>query len=435
MINRVRLIDWISGKQAWKYLQLYRETQWYSAEAMERFQVEKLRVLLRHCSKSVPFYRDVIEGAGIDVEGFRSLAVLEQFPIIDKAIVKGNRSAFVSAIASDFGPMRTVHTGGTTGEPLWFSKDTGLRSSSHAALYRFYEWMGVSTSDPKVLVWGAPIVWPGLARVSREKGMRLLTNSRHIDPFAINREGKENLRRLFLRHRPVLVYGYCQAIYELARWFEEWGFRFPLRAVGTTVEPLFDEYRDTFRAVFGCEAFDQYGCGEVEVAAGECSAHEGLHVFQERTVLETDGQGRVILTDLDNRAFPFIRYRNGDVAEPGPSRCSCGRAGPVLKRILGRTGDVVTGVNGNRVHPEFFTHLLNELGISYRANLRKYQVVQSQPNRLQWRVVSSPLTTEERSRLVHKVREYLGEIDVEIVQVADIIPARSGKFQYVVSQL
>jgi phenylacetate-CoA ligase len=400
---------------------------------MERLQVLKLRLLLRHCERNVPFYRDVIRGAAIDVEGIQSLRVLEQFPVIDKSIVKRSPQAFTSSSEKGFGPLRMVHTGGTTGEPLRFYKDAGLRSSSHGALYRFHDWMGVSAGDPKIVVWGAPIVPAGLGKVVRDWGLRLMTNSRHINPFTINPAAKDDLIRLFKKHQPVLVHGYCQAIYELARLFEQWGFRWSLRAVSTTVEPLFEEYRTAFRSAFQCEAFDQYGCGEVEVAAGECSAHEGLHVFQERTVLELDGDGAVILTDLDNRAFPFIRYRNGDLAELSDAPCSCGRIGPLLRRVLGRTGDVVTGPNGNRVHPEFFTHLINELGLSYSANLRKYQVVQDRTDHLVWKMVADRPRDDELQRLVSKVREYLGSIDVELVFVDDIPPARSGKFRYVIS--
>jgi len=435
MMSRIRLMDWLSAKHAWQFYQTYKETEWYSADEMAVFQARKLRRLLRHCQEHVPFYRDVIQGAGIEVEKVNSLKVLQQFPVIDKATVKQNPKAFVSTDTTGLRPLRLVHTGGTTGEPLYFHKDAGLRSSSHGALYRFHDWMGVSPGDPKIVVWGAPLVRPGFTKVLRDAGLRWFTNSRHIDPFAINPRSREALCGMFKRHRPALVHGYCQAIYELALLFKEWGFRFTLRAVSTTVEPLFDEYREAFREVFDCEAFDQYGCGEVEMAAGECSAHQGLHVFQERTVFETDDQNRVILTDLDNLAFPFIRYRNGDVAEIADRPCSCGRSGPMLRRILGRTGDVVTGLSGNRVHPEFFTHLLNELGVSYRAKLRKYQVVQSSREQLEWKMVSSPLSDEDRQRLVQRVRDYLGDVDVRIVHVDDIPPNRSGKFQYVVSQL
>ena len=434
-MHRIQVIGLLSRKRTWSYYKLYARTQWYGPEEMERFQIAKLRRLLQHCGRHVPFYSKVIQGAGIDVDRVDSLDVLSQFPIIDKGTIKANQEAFTADTAGHTGPLRLVRTGGTTGEPLAFYKDAGLRSSSHAAFYRFLDWMGVSVTDPKIRVWGAAIVGPGWTSSLRDFALRQLTSTAHLDPFAINPKARDDLVSMFAKEHPVLVYGYCQAIYELARWFEEWGLRFPLRAVSTTVEPLFDEYREVFRRVFSCEAFDQYGCGEVEMLAGECEAHRGLHVFPERAICEVDDEERIVLTDLDNHGFPFIRYRNGDTVELGDGPCACGRAGQMIRRIYGRIGDIVTGVNGNRVHPEFFTHLINELGVSDRAKLLKYQVVQDRPDHLEWKLVSQPLSEDDRRRLVAKAQEYLGDMTIDVNRVDDIAPARSGKFQYVVSRI
>ena len=188
-----------------------------------------------------------------------------------------------------------------------------------------------------------------------------------------------------------------------------------------------------FRRVFRCDAFDQYGCGEVEAIAMECASHEGLHVTEERVVLELDDEDRVIVTDLDNLAFPFIRYRNGDQAIASDRTCSCGRQSPLLRKILGRTGDSICGPSGRRVHPEFFTHLINETGISYRTRLRRYQVVQESPRRLVWRMAADQLSDLDRDWLISQVRRYLGDVEVEIVQVHEIATNRSGKFQYVLA--
>src|SRR6266851_6063184 len=135
---------------------------------------------------------------------------------------------------------------------------------------------------------------------------------------------------------PISLHGYCLSIYEVARWFADAGEHFSLRAVSTTAEQLFPEHRPLFRDVFGCEAFEQYGDGEVEAIAMECAMHEGLHVSEERVILELDADRNVIVTDLENLAFPFIRYRNGDQATPAGRLCRCGRATQLLAGILGR---------------------------------------------------------------------------------------------------
>lgn len=433
-MNRIRLIDWLSRKHVWPYYRAYAETQWSGRRELDQLRLEKLRRLLRHCDRYVPFYRTVMRDRGIVPDRVDGLDVVRRLPVIDKATVRENYERFVAVGAPALGTVRYSSTGGTTGEPLCVPKDVATRSSAQAAMFRFYDWMGIDLGDPKVVVWGRPIVAPGWPKRLRDALFRRITNTRQVDAFGINRAAIPAVAALLRRFRPVMLHGYCLSIYELARWFADAGERFTLRAVSTTVEPLFDEYRPLLREVFGCEAFDQYGCGEVEAIAMECATHEGLHVTEERVILELDEDRNVIVTDLDNLAFPFIRYRNGDQAVPAGRPCSCGRTSMLLSRILGRIGDVIEGPSGNRVHPEFFTHLLNETRISYRTRLRKYQVVQEGPAQLVWKLVAEPLSVEDRAWLVAKVRAYLGEMDVEIERVDDILPGRSGKFQYVVGR-
>jgi hypothetical protein len=55
-------------------------------------------------------------------------------------------------------------------------------------------------------------------------------------------------------------------------------------------------------------------------------------------------------------------------------------------------------------------------------------------DRLAWKIVAAPLDEDDRSWLVAQVRAHLGDVDVEIQEVADIPVGRSGKFQYVISR-
>jgi len=433
-VNRIRLIDWLSRKRVWPYYRTYAQTQWNERRELDQFRLQKLRRLLRHCERYVPFYRAVMRDRGIVPDRVDSLDVVGRFPVLDKATVRKNYELLVAAGAPGLGTVRYSNTGGMTGEPLRVPKDVAARSSAQAAMFRFYDWMSVGVGDPKLVLWGTPIVRPDRAKRIRDELFRRITNTHQVDAFRINQAVVPALAELLRRHRPVLLSGYCLSIYELARWFADAGERFTLGAVSTTVEPLFAEYRPLLREVFGCEAFDQYGCGEVEAIAMECATHEGLHVTEERVIFELDDDRNVIVTDLDNLAFPFIRYRNGDQAEPAGRPCGCGRASMLLSRILGRIGDVIEGPSGKHVHPELFTHLLNETRISYRTRRRKYQVVQERPDRLVWRLVAEPLSAEDRAWLIGKVRSYLGDVQVEIERVGDIPPARSGKFQYVIGR-
>jgi phenylacetate-CoA ligase len=433
-MNRIQMIDWLSRKRVWPYYRQYVDTQWYSRQQLDDLRLAKLRRLLAHCERHVPFYQAVMRDQGIVPSKVDSLDVVRRFPVIDKATVLREYRRLQASGAPGLGVVRYSQTGGTTGEPLRVPKDVAARSSAQAMMFRFNDWMGVGLAEPKLILWARPIIAPHWTKRLRDGLFRRITNTRQVDAFGVNRAALPGIAALLRGFRPVALHGYCLSLYELARWFADAGERFSLRAVSTTAEQLFPEHRPLFRDVFGCEAFEQYGGGEVEAIAMECAMHEGLHVSEERVILELDDDRNVIVTDLENLAFPFIRYKNGDQATPAGRACRCGRASQLLAGILGRVADMIGGPSGNRVHPDFFTHLLNETGISYRTRLRKYQVVQERADRVVWKLVADPLSSEERAWLIAQVRAYLGAVEVEIERVEDIPPGRSGKFQYVINR-
>jgi phenylacetate-CoA ligase len=45
-------------------------------------------------------------------------------------------------------------------------------------------------------------------------------------------------------------------------------------------------------------------------------------------------------------AMPIIRYHTGDMVQPDNRRCQCGRAFPVVKKIVGREGSILTTLSG-----------------------------------------------------------------------------------------
>jgi phenylacetate-CoA ligase len=62
-----------------------------------------------------------------------------------------------------------------------------------------------------------------------------------------------------------------------------------------------------------------------------------MHVISENVIVEVvdeSGQavigkeGDILISDLNNRVMPFIRYRIGDRGRILASQCSCGRIGP-----------------------------------------------------------------------------------------------------------
>jgi phenylacetate-CoA ligase len=114
----------------------------------------------------------------------------------------------------------------------------------------------------------------------------------------------------------------------------------------------------------------------------ECAERRGYHVdefdfFVEIDAPDGDGYGEVVLTAVNRRIMPLIRYRTGDVARWLPEPCPCGLPFRRLSPLRGRLDEQVSCAWGN-VHPEFFEPLLAEvrgLGADWQVALYERESV------------------------------------------------------------
>ena len=121
----------------------------------------------------------------------------------------------------------------------------------------------------------------------------------------------------------------------------------------------------SFRAMleegWGARVTEAMGIGDIGPSLwGECEHQDGMHlgahgfVHPELIDPETDAAidmedgatGELVLTHLQHRAAPLLRFRTRDHVEVRTSPCRCGRTGPRI-RCIGRTDDmlIVRGVN------------------------------------------------------------------------------------------
>lgn len=432
--NSIRVSDFLTGKNILGYYQLYNRTQWYSSEEMYNFQLVKLRKLIIHCYNHVPFYNKIIQESGINPYDIKDIGILNQFPVIDKQTILSNYNDFIPTNISSFKRVKVRQTSGTTGQILKVLSDSEARSSVWASFERFYDWMDKKPSDKIINLKGGHVINHSYYEMLKHKLLTLIENKYILNAYDLT-ESKIDGYYLWLKNfdKPILR-GYAQNLYDFANLFKSKGYVIPLKAITTTAEPLMPFHRDLFKEVFLCCTFDQYGCGEIGGVAYECDAHEGLHVSEERVIFETNSNNEIILTDLDNLVFPFIRYKNGDQALLSDAKCSCGRQSLMLKEILGRTSDNVYGPNGNSLHWGFFHHLLIDSGIAVNRNMKKFQVIQNDLNNLEFLLVCETLSSDEKDILIRAIQKVLGEVKVLVREVEDIPNQKSGKYKAIIKR-
>lgn len=91
-----------------------------------------------------------------------------------------------------------------------------------------------------------------------------------------------------------------------------------------------------------------------------------IYDFENERVSQRGELGEVVVTNLQRRSFPIIRYRLGDVGYFKPEACTCGDKNPILV-LKGRAGDDFkfgSGYIGMEEIERCFSHLVSKHGIS-----------------------------------------------------------------------
>jgi len=125
-------------------------------------------------------------------------------------------------------------------------------------------------------------------------------------------------------------------------------------------EPWSEAMRREVQVRLGVRAYDNYGLSEImgPGVAVECEAQDGLHAWEDHFLLEIidpetgeavpDGKaGELVITTLTKEALPMIRYRTRDITALERKRCACGRTHARIRRLTGRSDDmlIIRGVN------------------------------------------------------------------------------------------
>ena len=78
-----------------KWYNFLQESQWWSREKLEEYQMGQLNKLLHHAYKNVPYYRRVFDERGLKPENIQNFNDLSKLPYLTKEIIRENLSELV----------------------------------------------------------------------------------------------------------------------------------------------------------------------------------------------------------------------------------------------------------------------------------------------------------------------------------------------------
>jgi phenylacetate-CoA ligase len=435
---------WMITSDVEHYYDTLNKTQWLGAGEVRDLQDEKLRRLVRHAYRNVPYYRARMTELGLTPEDVRSQEDLHKLPFLTKSDVRKHLYFDIMSEDHDKSQVLRITTSGSTGEPFVCYADRAQLEFRWAATLRSQEWTGYRFGDRCMRLWHQTL---GMSKrqVAQELADAALMRRKFIPVFEMKDEALRDMVGRISEWEPVLLDGYAEALNLLAQYIQTaGGLECGPRAVMSSAQSLPDQSRRIIEEAFGCRVFDKYGSREFSGIAYECDAHAGHHVVAEGFIVEIlrDGHpagpgeiGEVVITDLNNYCMPFIRYRIGDLAvQVDNSRpCSCGRGLPRIGEVEGRVQSIIQGSDGRFLPGTFFSHYLKE----YSYAFRHYQVVQEERGAILFKVVKgSRYSDDVLDEVVRTFRHYLGaemRVDVQFVDQIDMV--RTGKRLASVSRL
>jgi phenylacetate-CoA ligase len=255
--------------------------------------------------------------------------------------------------------------------------------------------------------------------------------------FVSTLEPVEQILRIFVRERPHLIVCYpshLRQIAELASEQQIASIRPTLISVSSEMSSQSE--RDHLAQVFGCPALDNYSSEELARIAAQCP-HKVYHLFEDMNFVETldeEGNpttelGRVVGTNLHNRAMPLIRYQQDDLAQITGERCACGWNFRTLRSIQGRRNDAFILPSGRVLTSGFLLDATYEFLLEHRAAVRDFSLVQESARSIRLELVPGRhLSPAIQARITNRFREFLEpgvEFRTEIVQECE--RTRTGK--------
>jgi phenylacetate-CoA ligase len=331
------------------------EYECMDVQARKKLQLAALKNLVETLYSRVPFYRNKMQDLKVTPKDIHSLADIEKLPFTSKDDLRENYPYGLRASAHE--RIVEVHmSSGTTGKPVvneYTIKDIDIWRQ---AMARTMSAAGCTRDDIVQNCYGY-----GLFTGGAGAHYGALTIGAEVLPMS---SGNTERQLMVLRDfgSTMLTCTPSYALY-LAEEAAEAGIdlkTLPISKGCFGAEPWSENMRVEIEERFNMKAYDIYGLTEIigPGVAFECEAQQGLHVNEDLfypeiidpatgKVLPPGEKGELVFTTITREGTPLLRYRTRDITSFITEPCSCGRTTIRMRRLFGRTDDmlIIRGVN------------------------------------------------------------------------------------------
>ncbi len=305
---------------------------------------------MKYVYQNCPFYRQKFKECNVDVDSIKTTEDITKLPLTTKQDLRNAYPLKMCCVGNEK-IVRIQMSGGTTGQPVIIPYTRNdVEQWKEMMLRAFY--IANVTSKDVIQITPAFGLWNG--------GFGFHFAADELNAFVIP-IGSGNTRdqiKFMKDFNTTVLCATASYPIRIAEVAGEMGIDvkdLALEKMLLGAEPWSDEMRKQIESLFDVTAFDIPGLtemGGVGTVGFECSHRQGLHMWEDNYIVEIvneDGEvlgegeeGEIVYTSLNREAMPLIRYRSGEVsAIVSNEQCECGIEHLTIKRIRGRTDDMV----------------------------------------------------------------------------------------------
>lgn len=379
----------------------------------------QLEYILSYAKQYVPFYQ------GLNAHG------LSDFPVVNKTVFKREGDRCLSTEYPNKEKLHKVSTSGSTGTPLTVYLNKEKRQRVVVDLINAHNNVGWELGDKFIFIRN----W-----VPNYKQSKLKNIFQNVIPISItefDQSKKEWLTNYLLKHPQTVVFGYASAVCDYMNYITKQNLnKIPApKLIICDSDELSKSNKNKLESLFNCPVINRYDNEENGLLAITSRESDVFTVNYQSLIIElleldsdkpvSPGEvGRVVVTDLYNKAMPLIRYDTGDCALS---------LDPVdrirhLESLCGRSAVYICSVDGKKI---------STVGISVVAEvfsgIEKYQIVQNTDNEYIFKYVGM-LTEMDLLLLTERLKNTLGNgAIITMVKVDKIESKANGKFATMVN--
>lgn len=332
-------------------------------EEILTIQNRRVQAIVTHAYATVPYYREVMDQAGLQPSDFHTADDLARLPFLSGDQLARDPDRFLSRRYTNGRSLR-LHSSGTSGRLRKINYDARAlflalvhghrqrRVLAHFVGRRFGYREMVATRPgsigSRIREFYESYSWipqnVELTRSALSPGDHFETNVNRLNEV-----------------KPDVLVGYGSYLGVLFR--RAWEEKLPIFRPKVVVyggDCMAEADRLLLENEFHVPVYSSYQAAETLRLAFQCERRDGFHMSLDHVavrVVDKDGNrvgpgetGEIVISNLTNRATVLLNYKLGDMVTLGSAPCPCGRTLPTIARIDGRADDLIALPNGQLIH-------------------------------------------------------------------------------------